>query len=99
MKERSGVALGDILPSRDVPIISMVAVSDDLEKVSFIVSGDVSESTGDGHCAPSKTHCEFLTLKEGQAQRFVYGPQESIRRVVVDDVREIVVDRRELETD
>jgi hypothetical protein len=97
MKTRKDVRLGDILPSREKPIVSLVAVTDDLKEASFIVSSGVQATRGEGTCSPSRAQCEFLTLKEGEVQKFEYGPQGTVHRLVVTDIREEIVDRRKVE--
>ena len=99
LKDYEDVALGDVLPRRRKPVISLVAVSDDLKEASFIVSSGVTGTSGDGKCSPSRSECEFLTLKEGRAHKFEYGDQGAVHRVVVDEIREKIVDRRKLETE
>jgi hypothetical protein len=74
-----------------------VAVSDDLKEASFIVSSSVTSASGEGKCSPKRSQCEFLILKEGEAQRFRIGEQGAIRRIVIDDIREEIVDRRKVE--
>lgn len=99
LKKYRDVSLGDVLPRRKKPVISLVSVSDDLKEASFIVSSRVIGTSGDGKCSPSRGDCEFLTLKEGHAHKFEYGEQGVVHRLVIDDIREKIVDRRKLETE
>ena len=99
LKDYQDVSLGDVLPRRRKPVISLVSVSDDLKEASFIVSSGVIGTSGDGKCSPSRSDCEFLTLKEGRAHKFEYGEQGVLHRLVIDDIREKIVDRRKLETE
>lgn len=54
-------------PSANTPVLVFLGVKTDGKTLVFLVSSFASP-TGDGSCAPSKGHCNFLDLKAGQPE-------------------------------
>lgn len=54
-------------PSAKAPVLVFLGVKTDGKTLVFLVSSFASP-TGDGSCAPSKGHCNFLDLKAGQPE-------------------------------
>jgi hypothetical protein len=96
-KRIKDVEIGDLVPSRKhAPIAMFLSVSDNLEKVQFLVSDDVSDTDGDGSCKPRANQCEFLTLREDEKRYFTFGPHGKRYSLKVTDIREEIVDRRKV---
>ena len=72
-KRRASVKLLTVLPSKGKPIAMYLGASENGKSATFLVSEEVSETRGDGSCMPSASGCEFVTLKQGEQQRFEYG--------------------------
>lgn len=93
----SNVATGDLLPSKkQAPIAMFVGTSSNLKYAQFVISRDVTETRGEGLCRPRASDCEFLKLKDGERQVFVYGASGKRYTLRVTDIREEVVDRRKV---
>ena len=57
----------------------------------FLVSDDVSSTSGDGSCAPSGADCDFLTLREGESQTFDYVPDGKTYKLVLKKIQTVRV--------
>ncbi len=98
-KRIEDVEIGDLLPDRrKAPIAMLMGVSDDLEFAHFVVSDDVTDTTGEGQCRPSARNCEFLRLRDNEKRYFTYGPDDERFSIKVTDIREKVVDRRKVKS-
>jgi hypothetical protein len=96
-KRIEDVEIGDLLPHRrKAPVAMLIGVSDDLKAAHFVVSGDVTETDGDGQCRPRANACEFLQLKDGEKRYFTFGPDEQRYSLKVTAIREVIVDRRKV---
>ncbi len=73
--ERSGVKTLSFLPSRQRPVAVFVGVSEDGEQAVFMLSSDVTGTSGAGECSPSAADCQFVTLKEGERRTLTYAPE------------------------
>jgi hypothetical protein len=91
------VKQGTILPERDTAIVMFLGANDDLTAAHFLVTGDVTASTGDGRCGPSAQDCQLLELKAGESRTFDYGPDGTKYRLKVTDILEKVVDKRTID--
>jgi hypothetical protein len=99
-KNISDVEIGDLLPDRrKAPVVIFLGATTNLKSANFLVSGDVTETAGDGDCQPRDNDCEFLRLRKGEKRSFVYEPTGRRYVVKVKDIREEVVDRRKVQTD
>ncbi len=56
------VKIGDLLPSRQLPVAMYLGNTDDSNYAEFLVSRDVEKVSGDGKCKPAADDCEFLRL-------------------------------------
>jgi hypothetical protein len=77
---------GDVLPSKQAPVVLFLRNVDAGTAAQFIVSRNVSKVTGEGTCKPGKTNCEFLSLEEGETAYLRYrdGNRYALR---VSDIR------------
>jgi hypothetical protein len=66
-QKRDNVKVLDLLS----PVGVFLGASFDAKKAFFFLSSDLV-SSGEGQCQPAPENCEFLVLKEGQAQQFDY---------------------------
>ncbi|WP_027008108.1 hypothetical protein [Conexibacter woesei] len=57
------------LPSSDSPFFVYMGLSADKRSATFLINGDVVPS-GDGHCTPSPTDCQQITLTRGDIEFF-----------------------------
>jgi hypothetical protein len=97
-KRVKGVKIGDLVPDeRKAPIAMFLGVSEDLKRAQFAVSGDVTETEGDGQCHPRANDCEFLRLREDEKQYFTFEDERYSLKVT--DIREVVVERRKLDVE
>ena len=93
------VKIGDILPHpRKAPMVVFIGTGEDTRFADLLVSSDVTFTDGEGRCRPSPDRCEFLRLKKGQKQVFIFGEQRARRSITVTDIREKVVDRRKVKS-
>ena len=56
---------GDLLPSRQVPVVMYLGNTEDSKYAEFLVSRDVAKVSGEGKCRPEPEDCEFLRLGQG----------------------------------
>jgi hypothetical protein len=68
-----------------------------LRYANFLVSDDVTETSGDGQCRPRANQCEFLRLKVDEKRYFTFGPDEARYSIKVSEIREEIVDRRKVQ--
>lgn len=98
-RKRKGIKPGQLLPSKKIPAALFLEASSSSKEASFYVSRDVVGTHGKGECAPDADNCEYLLLKEGQEQRFRWGPSNRIYRLKLAKVhlRSKVVDIDKIE--
>ena len=48
---------------------------------AFVVSADVTKSSGDGNCDPGRNDCQYLLMEKGDLQTFVYGDKQETYRL------------------
>lgn len=70
VQERKNVKVMDLLS----PIGVFIGASSDAKSAFFYLSSDVVSASGDGACQPSPADCQFLSLKQGKAEDFIYQP-------------------------
>ncbi|MGI8460958.1 MAG: hypothetical protein ACR2OC_04855 [Solirubrobacterales bacterium] len=68
-----GVEELDTLPGKKTPLLVYVGVTDDEKKAVFLISENVTMTTGDGSCSPSRSDCQLLTLAEGEQRKLFYA--------------------------
>ena len=97
VKEISDVRYLDYLPGKVAPVLTFLGFGDNTGEAVFLVSPSVTEMTGDGECAPKKpAPCQFLTLKVGDSEKFLYGNQSKTFMLKLLDTRVVeVADPRE----
>ena len=77
-KTIEGVKQLDFLPDQKTPVVAYLGLANDSHAL-FSVNPGVAEAQGEGHCAPRRSACMYLSLKVGEEQRFVYGDSEDAK--------------------
>jgi hypothetical protein len=93
LDERDGIENLTLLPKDAKPVLMFLGVNRDGNKAVFLVSGDVSSTSGDGACAPSASSCEFLTMREGDSRTFDYTPDGLTYRLVLRKIKRVELDK------
>jgi len=73
-KTRTGLRAPELLPTRSNPVVALVGVGTHGNRVTFLLSNEVTATAGDGACAPSQASCDFLTLRPGQERKITVTP-------------------------
>ena len=73
-KTRTGLRAPELLPTRNNPVVALVGVGTHGNRVTFLLSNEVTATVGDGACAPSQASCAFLTLRPGQERKITVTP-------------------------
>jgi hypothetical protein len=69
------------LPGDKRPVVQFVQGDSDGTHAAFVVSADVTETSGDGKCDPGRNDCQFLLMEKGDLQTFVYGDKQETYRL------------------
>jgi hypothetical protein len=69
------------LPGDKRPVVQFVEGDRDGTHAAFVVSADVTKSSGDGNCDPGRNDCQYLLMKKGDLQTFVYGDKQETYRL------------------
>ena len=69
------------LPGDKRPVVQFVEGDRDGTHASFVVSADVTKSSGDGNCDPGRNDCQYLLMEKGDLQTFVYGDKQETYRL------------------
>jgi hypothetical protein len=80
-KVLKGVESLEFLPGPKQPVVQFVQGDADGKHAAFVVSAAVTKSEGDGNCDPGRDDCQFLLMKKGDLQTFVYGEQQETYRL------------------
>jgi hypothetical protein len=72
----------DYLPDPQHPVAVFAGAAFNKSSASFIVSPGIEATDGDGNCAPSPDNCQFLQLKPGQQQHFVYRAEDYTLKLI-----------------
>jgi hypothetical protein len=72
----------DYLPDPQHPVTVFAGAAFNKSSASFIVSPGIEATDGDGNCAPSPDNCQFLQLKPGQQQHFVYRAEDYTLKLI-----------------
>lgn len=92
VRERKGLKAITVLPSKRMPVVAFLGVSEDAKRATFAVSADVESTGGAGTCVGGgPIGCEFLTLKVGQQQSFEYAPDGQTYRLKLLGVEDVEV--------
>jgi len=81
VKEYEGLRTLQLLPSKKRPVVAIFGISQQGKKVAFVLTDEVSSSSGDGRCSPGQKDCSFLVMKKGDKRRIV-ATRENGTRVV-----------------
>lgn len=84
VSSRDGVKELTALPGDANPVVVFAGVTEDGKRAVFMVSSDVSETSGDGSCLPTARACRFLTLHKGDRRELTYATdgEESLTYVI-----------------
>jgi hypothetical protein len=77
LNEKKGVRQLSLLPNKAKPIVAYLGTNEAGDKALFLVSNDVTDSSGDGVCLAPQSNCQYMTLKVGDVETFDYGPDPS----------------------
>jgi hypothetical protein len=72
--EKKRVKQLSFLPSGGTPVVAYLGTNESGTRALFDVSSDVTSVSGDGECRPSPSTCRFVSLKEGEVEKFDYAP-------------------------
>ncbi len=72
--EKERVKQLSFLPSGGTPVVAYLGTNESGTRALFDVSSDVTSASGDGECRPSPSTCRFVSLKEGEVEKFDYAP-------------------------
>jgi hypothetical protein len=72
--EKERVKQLSFLPSGGTPLVAYLGTNESGTRALFDVSSDVTSASGDGECRPSPSTCRFVSLKEGEVEKFDYAP-------------------------
>ena len=75
------------LPSREVPVVLYMGVTNGGKSAVFSVSRDVVGVSGDGLCSPTPESCQLLALEKGQSADLTYGYANAVYTVRAADIR------------
>lgn len=62
-----------VLPGAAAPVAIFAGATEDGKRAVFMVSSDVTGTSGEGSCLPSASDCEYLVLREGQSRSLDYA--------------------------
>jgi hypothetical protein len=65
-----------LLPGKQRPIVQYLGADVDGERAGFVVAPAVVSAEGDGNCDPGRNDCQFLSMRAGDSQTFLYGEDE-----------------------
>ncbi len=78
----------DFLPDDKQPVAAFLGLVNGGDSAVFSLSTAVTETDGEGSCAPKKpAQCQYLTLKVGEERRLTYGDQAKTLRLKLLDTR------------
>jgi hypothetical protein len=101
VKQEKNVKVLDLLD----PVGAFIGASEDGAHAFFMLSTDVIAASGEGKCVPAPSHCEFLSLEEGQSETLTYQPASGPDitpgpvnyRLGVDDIRLVKIKKPTIE--
>lgn len=91
LKKRSEVQRLALLPSDARPVVSFLGATEDGSKAVFLVSSDVDSVTGEGHCVPSHSSCQYYVMKPGEKAHFHYAPNHTRYNLILLDIHPVDV--------
>jgi hypothetical protein len=91
LEERDGVKQLTMLPDGTAPVVAFLGTSENGRHAYFLVSTDVSNVSGDGHCLTTTPTCQFVSLQEGQAESLDYTPDSSTYKLRLLNIKDVVV--------
>jgi hypothetical protein len=92
-RERNGIETLTFLPSKSKPVVAFLGVTESGGKAVFLVSEDVSSTSGEGACFPSQSNCQYLVLRDGQSRTFDYTPDGLTYRLKLRDIDAVKLDK------
>jgi hypothetical protein len=82
-----------MLPSRSVPALTFVGVSNDEKNAIMLVSDKVTGLFGDGTCVEGSENCQLLALEPGIPETVVYGADSRTYRIELLKLRLLKTDK------
>lgn len=89
VEQRNGVEQLKLLPSNSAPVLAFLGVSEDGRRAVFLVSDDVSGTSGDGACFPSPASCRYVVMREGDERTFDYTPDGLTYKLKLRQIRDV----------
>ncbi len=83
-----------MLPGRDTPALVFIQPSKDGEKALMLVSSNVNSIFGDNTCVLGGETCQMLALEKGVPETLVYGGNERVFRIELQDIRLVATEKR-----
>jgi hypothetical protein len=91
-KKLEGVRPLDFLPNDRAPVAAFIGLGEGGDRAVFSLSRELTETNGEGTCAPKKPNpCEFLSLRVGEQRTLEYGPDGTVYRLKLLDARVVRV--------
>jgi hypothetical protein len=73
-KDYQDVRRLDFLPNEKDPLVVFLGLTEDGTRAIFSLSSEITETSGEGSCAPKKpSPCQFLRLKAGEERQLTVG--------------------------
>jgi hypothetical protein len=88
-RQIKGMQKLDVLPNEASPLLIYMGVTNGGGDSVFLVDATL-QTTGEGHCTPSRANCAFLHLGAGSEQEFTNDDGDSYR-LRVDQIRKVKV--------
>lgn len=76
LKTIKNVKALDYLPDPQHPVVQYVGGEFNLSGAAFVVSPGIEATDGDGKCSPSPDNCQFLLMRPGDEQSFIYRAED-----------------------
>jgi hypothetical protein len=93
-KVLKGVEPLSYLPGKKTPVVQYVQGNLDATRAAFVVSPAVVSADGDGNCDPGRNDCQFLLMKKGDEQHFVYGNKLKDYKLKIIAINRKVIDAK-----
>ncbi len=81
-KRYRGVKRFEMLPDDKNPVVAFLGLSADAKRGYFLLSSDVTETSGDGKCEPGRpAPCQMVKLKVGDQRLVTAGVEPETYRL------------------
>jgi hypothetical protein len=82
-----------MLPGRKTPAVIFIGPSADEKKALMLVSSNVTAMFGDAVCVLGGETCEMVALEKGVPETFVYGGNERVFRIELEEIHLVATDK------